>query len=372
MIERKTLLRLHRWVGLAFGALLLVQALTGVALVFRDELEAIVHPELNISIGGEQLPLQQLVDEARAARPQAVLQRAERVQGGSVLFRFLEEEHPYLIALDPRDGQIVREGGLDSWPGEWLFHLHHTLLAGPVGEWVVGVEGLALLFIVVTGPIVWWPGRKRLTSGFRIVRGMGSDRLLRSLHRSAGAALAILVGISATTGAVMTFKEQVRPLFSAGAYVPKPSVKVEARPAGSERVPLDRLIARARRDYGPTELAEFRFQGADAQLVIVYLRDENSLRENAAKQIYFNAYDGTELGYYVPSALPAGNSFIDWQFPIHTGRAAGVIGRMLILTGGIGLVFFTLSGVWLWLSSRRQRKARELKRSTRLAAESSG
>ena len=370
MISRKTLLSLHRWVGLALAALLLVQGLTGVALVFRDELESIVHPELNVAAGGERLSLERLVEAARAARPDAVLQRTKEMEDGAVLFRFAEDGHAYLLAMDPYRGTILHQGGPTAWPGQWLFELHHTLLSGDLGETIVGIEGLALLFIAVTGPIVWWPGRKRLASGFRIVRGAGADRLLRSLHRSAGAALAVMIVVSATTGAVMVFKERIRPLF-ADAYVPKPSPPVDARP-GSARVPVDRLIGQARMDYGPTELVEVRFQGKDAQTVVVYLRDESSLRENAAKQIYFNAYDGVEIGHYVPSALPAGNSFIDWQFPIHTGRAGSLVGRLLILAGGIGIVFFTISGVWLWLSSRRQRKARAIKRADRLALESRG
>lgn len=369
MMTRKTLLSLHRWVGLALAALLLLQALTGVALVFRDEIETIVHPELDIAVAEVRLPLQQLVDTARAARPQAVLQRTEEMDGGAILFRFAEDGHPYHVAIDPYLGTIVREGGLAAWPGQFLFDLHHTLLAGETGEWIVGIEGVALLFIAITGPIIWWPGRKRLASGFRIVRGGGTDRLLRSLHRAAGAALAVVVVVSATTGAVMIFKEQIRPLFAAAdAYVPKPSPKVDVRP-GSARIAVDRLIAQARLNYGLTELVEVRFQGKDAQTVIVYLRDEKSWRANAAKQIYFNAYDGVEIGHYVPSALPAGNSFIDWQFPIHTGSAAGVVGRLLILAGGLGLLFFSISGVWLWLSSRQQRRARELKRADRLALE---
>ena len=370
MNSRKTLLRLHRWVGLALGALLLIQGLTGATLVFRDELEALIHPELNVASGEQRLPLQRLVETARGARPEAVLQRVEAAEGGALLFRFVEDETPYLMALDPVDGRILRQGPLAAWPGEWIFHLHHYLLSGDVGEWIVGIEGFALLFLAITGPIVWWP--KRLASGFRIVRGAGADRLMRSLHRAAGAALAILVLTSAATGTMMIFKEQIRPLFGASGYVPKPSVKIEAQPAGSPRIPVDRLIAQAQRDYGPTPLVETRFQGKDAQVVVVYLRDENSLRENASKQIYFNAYDGTEVGHYVPAALPWGNSFIDWLFPIHTGRAVGLVGRILILLGGIGLVFFTVSGVWLWLSSRRQQRERQLKRAARLAVEGRG
>ena len=373
-MTRKTLLSLHRWIGLALSALLLVQALSGTAMVFRDEIEPVLHPELNVPAEGDRAPLQKLIDTVRAAAPDATLQRFEWSKGGAVLFRLLDAEgEPLLMALDPHSGAILRQGGLGAWPTEWLFHLHDALLSGKTGEWIVGIGGIGLAFIVITGPIVWWPGRKRLKSGFRVIRGAGADRLLRSLHRAAGAALALVILISAATGATMIFKADLQPLLiRADAYVPKPSVKVPAQLPGSARIPVDSLIAKARRDYGPSELMEVRFQGEAAQLVLVYLRDEESARENASKQIYFNAYDGSEVGHYVPSALPAGNSFIDWQFPIHTGRQAGVPGRLLILAGGLGLIFFTVSGAWLWLSSRRQRKARALKRSARLATEGRG
>lgn len=373
-MTRKTLLKLHRWIGLAFAALLLVQALSGTAMVFRDELEPLVHPELEVSGGGARAPLQELVDTVRAAAPDAKLLRFEWSRGGAVLFRLLDANgEPMLMALDPRSGTILRQGGLGTWPTEWLFHLHDALLSGKVGEWIVGLGGIALIFIVITGPIVWWPGRKRLKTGFRVIRGAGADRLLRSLHRAAGAALALVILISAGTGVTMIFKPNLQPLLmSADAYVPKPMVDVPEKPAGSERLSVDTLIAKARHDYGPSELMEVRFQGEAAQVVLVYLRDEASARENASKQIYFNAYDGSEVGHYVPSALPAGNSFIDWQYPIHTGRQAGPLGRLLILLGGVGLIFFTVSGAWLWLSSRRQRRAREEKRTARLLAEGRG
>jgi uncharacterized iron-regulated membrane protein len=45
-------------------------------------------------------------------------------------------------------------------------------------------------------------------------------------------------------------------------------------------------------------------------------------------------------------------------YTIHTGRAGGWAGRAVLQCAGLALVFFSVSGVWLWFSARRQRLAR--------------
>ena len=73
--SRATLLKLHRWVGLGVAALLLVQGTTGSLLVFRDEIDHAMHPELTLTAAGERRPVQELIDVVRASAPQATLQR---------------------------------------------------------------------------------------------------------------------------------------------------------------------------------------------------------------------------------------------------------------------------------------------------------
>ena len=55
------------------------------------------------------------------------------------------------------------------------------------------------------------------------------------------------------------------------------------------------------------------------------------------------------------------NTAYDWLFTIHTGKAGGLLGRLIVLAGGVSLVFFAGSGVWLWFSARRQKQARRAK-----------
>src|SRR3546814_9059037 len=78
MKNRQALLTIHRWLGLTLALLLVVQGGTGVAMVFRDEIEPVIHPELRVAPAPTRLSMQQLFDTVRTTHPDAAITRAER------------------------------------------------------------------------------------------------------------------------------------------------------------------------------------------------------------------------------------------------------------------------------------------------------
>ncbi len=367
MINRATLLKLHRWVGLAVALLLCVQGLTGTLLVFREEIEHLLHPELAVVPAATAVPVQQLVDTVRNAAPEATLQRIRFAEGAAAAMFVMRGAagRPYLVAVDPWRGEILRQGGYERWPTELLFRIHDELLSGRSGEIVVSIEGMALAFLVIAGFILWWPGRRRLKSGFRVITGQGADRAVRTTHRALGGAVAVVLLMSGLTGALLIHRTALQSVLP---MVPRPKFVV-AQVAGHPLTSIDAMLASARREHGPLPLRELRFSGSEGQVVAFYFQDLSSLRPNATRQYFYNAYDGSELGRYEPANLPALNTAYDWLFTIHTGRAARLPGRFVVLIGGLSLVFFVTSGFWLWLSARKQRRARRMKARVRLACE---
>jgi uncharacterized iron-regulated membrane protein len=356
IITRQRLLSWHRWTGAVLALFLLVQGLTGASLVFRDEIEPIVHPELRVEKGAAKVPIQELYDRVGARFPGATIARAEFPQSDeqAVLFKLKDKKAQRLAAIDPYTGRIVRAGGLTTWPFELLFNVHEQLLAGPVGESLIGLEGLGLLFILVTGPIVWWPGRGRIRQGLRMRWKVKADARWRSIHRAGGAIAAFVLLISATTGPLMVWKDGLRGLIQPVAKVvrkPTPTVKEEP---GRTRVPLDSLVASAQRAY-PTALRQLRFSSG-GRVVAVFLDGDRSLRADGTNQVYYNVYDGAELGRYVAGELPAASEFIDWLFTVHTGLWGGIVTRLLMLAAGLALAGLAITGPWLWWSRTQRRR----------------
>lgn len=356
MKNRQSWLRVHRWLGLLVALLVTVQGITGVAMVFRDEIEPIVHPELRIGGGGARLSMQQLFETVQGAHPDAVVSRAEIPEASdqAVLFKLKRnsDKAPILTAIDPFSGRIVRDGGLSTWPVEWLFVVHEQLLAGAAGEYIVGFEGLALLVMAASGLWFWWPGRARLSKGFRVVLGSGNDIKWRTLHRAAGAVAAPLLVLTALTGVLIVWKEPLRSVLGAEG---KPT-PVVAEQTDRALVPLDELVAKARADFGGTPLRQIRFSSG-GRVVAVYLDSDRSIRADGTAQYYFDAYDGSLLATYIAGEQSAASEGVDWLYTVHTGLWGGWPTRLLLLAGGIILVGLSLSGPWLWYSRRSRRKA---------------
>lgn len=362
---RFTMLRLHRWIGLATALLLFIQGMTGSLLVFRDEIEGVLHPELVLETTGSRVPAQFLADLAEEMHVGARVDRLTfgRSSNRAAMARLKDPAgESFYVALDPYQGTVLRNGDITAWPMELLFAFHHELFSGKVGTIIIGVEAILLIWLIGFGLLAWWPGTRRLRQGFRLVRGT-PDRLVRSLHRTVGGLLAVLMLVSATTGVMLVFKTSIGDMIGA---VAKPAPQVAAR-QGEPLLSLDRAVALARARVGNAALVELRLTGNHRQLLTVLFDDTRVLRGNAVDQVFVDRYSGAIVGRHHPARLPTPNTILDWAYTVHTGEALGLLGRLFALASGIVLLLFSVSGFWLWLSRTRQARAKCNAKSTQRA-----
>lgn len=355
-------LSVHRWIGLSVGLLLLIQGLSGTSLVFRQWLEPIVHGALQIEQGTERVPVQALLDTARQASPGYKIDRVDFPESPerAVVLKMsaIDGGDKRLLAIDPYQGDVVRAGGLAAWPFEFMLLLHEEFLVGPAGEWIIGIEGIALLFMAITGLVTWWPAGRRFASGFKVARGKSAEIFWRTLHRAVGAGISLVLIFSALTGALMAFKDPLRSALKlTGEVVDKPSAKTAECP-GQALIPIDTIIADSQRNHGTTALRQLRFPDAQGRGVSVYLASPDSARPLATKIVAYDVHTGRELGNYVPERLPLGNDIVDWLYPLHNGAVLGGLMRFVVFFGGLGLVGLGASGLWLWVKARRRKQAR--------------
>lgn len=358
MIAKARWLKWHRRIGLAVAVLLFVQASTGVTMVFRDAIDRTIHPELTVTPTPSRLPIQVLVDAVRQSRPGATLTRAEfpASRDGTVLFKLKSATGGQILtAVDPYSGRIVRDGGLAKWPTEWLFDVHEQLLAGPVGETIVGCEGFCLIFLAIAGTMTWWPGHNRLRQGFRVKLDGSNEVRWRTLHRALGAGVAVFALLSATTGVLMVWKPTVRMAIGAP---DRPAPNVAKRPNAAP-LPVDRLIANAERAYGPAPLEQLRFSSG-GRVVAVFLHSRRTIQPDGTAQAYYDAYTGAELASYDTGELPASATFVEWLYTVHTGLWGGIVTRLILLCTGIVLTALAFTGPWLWYvrTFRKRRRSR--------------
>lgn len=156
-VARKTLFKLHNAVGLAIVAVVLISALTGIVLSFREQL-SYVPP--SAPVVAEHLPLEQLIAKAEAAgdgSPATDIQLA------------LEPEQPYLVWLDDdAETEVYLDGAgnvLATREGKRgltriLFQLHTGQLLGVFGQALMIAAALGLCLLAWSGVGMWWSRRK--------------------------------------------------------------------------------------------------------------------------------------------------------------------------------------------------------------------
>jgi len=57
-----------------------------------------------------------------------------------------------------------------------------------------------------------------------------------------------------------------------------------------------------------------------------------------------------------PADETAGDTFMAWQFPLHSGRAFGLVGQIMIALGGLVLTGLCATGLWLFARRRSKRR----------------
>src|SRR5438445_207975 len=106
---RRLVFNFHLYAGLAAGLFLVLSGLTGSMIVFREEIEELMHPELlETVVRDEQVPVQKVVDTARQAYPQDKLLsiRMPRAPQQTYLLK-MNSPHDLFVYVDPYSGALL-------------------------------------------------------------------------------------------------------------------------------------------------------------------------------------------------------------------------------------------------------------------------
>jgi uncharacterized iron-regulated membrane protein len=73
---------------------------------------------------------------------------------------------------------------------------------------------------------------------------------------------------------------------------------------------------------------------------------------------YVSMQEGAIAQVRVPRRGSAGDVFVGWQKPLHTGEAFGPLGEAVVFVTGLLPLLFSITGIYLWLARRKPRTRR--------------
>lgn len=197
----KLLRTIHKWLGFSLSFFIILSAISGLILIFKESILRAAHPYLSAAI----------TETQKSGYPEIITKIESQFQDPSVTFlRFPREGmnvfHLWLsdgaqAFIDPISAEINKQWYWYESFTNILFQLHTHLFSGDIGEIIVGCIGLAVIFFLISGVLLWWP-RRRLFKFKEIIPS--SKHLMRS-HYTVGVFFSPIILIPLVTGITMVF-----------------------------------------------------------------------------------------------------------------------------------------------------------------------
>ena len=381
---RRLWLDVHLYLGLLVGALLVVFGLTGSILVFWQEIDEWLNPALlTVAVppagqAGEKgyRPLGQIL----AAAEQAAASESRVTQligpgtheGVVAVYTELPSKAWQRIFVNPYTARVtgVRDFGAYEWvPGNFmdvLFALHFALFLGENGMILVAVAALFLLLSLITGLMVWWPLTAKWRQAFAIRRPTTPVRLNFDIHKTFSLYTCLVLGSVLLSGVWMNWNEPfvwvtqvLSPATRGPAQAPTSTPIIGQAPISAEQA---LAIATTRYPEGRLYLMV-----APADPTGVFLVSRKEVPELSAfwseRMVAVDQYSGEILDVRDPSTRrSSGETFADWQWPLHSGQAFGWPGRLMVFLSGLACPVIYVTGVRMWWRRRRAKRQGPLKK----------
>jgi uncharacterized iron-regulated membrane protein len=369
---RTLAMRLHRWVALALGAWFALLGVTGGVLVWHAELDRALNPAWFAPRACAQRSGTPVADAL------AVFARATQGATATQVMAPADASAAFTVWEKPPAGGLRRQHFVDPHCGAYLgkrawgaarfdrahvvpalYELHRALLLREAGHTAVGFVGLALLFVAVTGLWTAWPRhatREAWKRVFTLKHGASTHRRFYDLHRATGAWLALFLLLMSLTGAYLCFPKQVRALVA----IVLPTSQAEMRKPADMRMPTlspDALVLRAQSLWPDTRWSRLQLPGGGRGAWDVRLLQAAEVRADTGDTRVRLDDAGHVVDHRDPLRGPAGDRLIAWLFPLHSGEALGMVGRVAWSCLGLAPALLFATGLWLWLRRRRRAAA---------------
>lgn len=386
---RHAVVLIHRYLGLTMALFLIVAGLTGSIMAFENEIDAWLNPQLfKTETRGQALSPARLVEQIEREDPRVrvsylsvVRREGETVQVSVRAKDNLAAGKPYELGFnqlfaDPVTGTIVgtRQSGLVQLDREHFIplvvKLHYSLfLPGSWGVWLFGAVALLWTIDCFIGLWLTFPRGRPFMQKWAPAWQIKPKRFNFDMHRAGGLWMwAVLLILAVSSVSLNLYSEVFRPvvaLFSPITSTPFDTREVRSN-YSSPAFDYDKALAIARSEglarhiEAPPDAIGHR---PERGFYFASYRKTDGRTESGLSRVrlYFDDQTGEVIGERGTQKDSAGDVFAQLQYPLHSGRIAGVAGRTLICLVGILVVVLSVTGLVIWWRKQRAHAHRRLR-----------
>ncbi len=355
--------QVHTWTSLVCTGFLLMLCLTGLPLVFHDEIDGALNPATweAANPDGPLLDLDTVLARALENRP-----------GDVPIFMSFDIDRPvvnvttgpsadapgtamHFASFDRTSGELVPPADVGGAVMDFLLQLHTDMFLGLPGMLFLGAMGTLFVAAIVSGVVLYAPFRRKLAFG--TVRRAQSARLKwLDYHNLLGVVTVAWVLVVGLTGVVNTLAtpiidnwktHELADLVAPYADAPQPDVLAS----------LDAAVNRAVAEAPGMELQFVAFPGSGFSTdyhYAIFLHGQTPLTSHIIAPALVSAVDGRfagmrEMPWYVKALSLSG--------PLHFGDYGGLLLKLVWAALDVITIIVLGSGLYLWLVRIRAKRA---------------
>lgn len=365
--------RVHTVSSLVCTLALLLACVTGLPLVFADEIDDWLHPAAAQAAAGEPAGIDAILGDALARRPgwwpEYVVREGEGAGEAAVVVVGLKTslQAPGRIdrlRYDAATGALIdqiaaRPQGAAAWM-QLMRGLHTDLFAGLPGGILMGGMALVFLAAMVSGWVLYGPFMNGRRFG-SVRRGRSARIVWLDLHNLLGYLLlawALLIGV---TGA---FNQLAKPLFARWTATEVRPLALRLRGGHPAGVPqprdwtsLQAAIQTAEQALPGARIGTMLMPGSrygSPHHYLLWAAGDSPLTSRLLQPVLVDARSGTLSAI---ARMPWYLRVLELSRPLHFGDYGGLPLKLLWLVLDLATIVVLASGLWLWLDRWRRATA---------------
>jgi uncharacterized iron-regulated membrane protein len=354
----------HTWSSLICTLFLLVLALTGLPLIFHDELDQLLShvaqaPEMPAD--APRISVDRVAEIARERIPGSVVQfivadRDEPVWRVPMAPSVSASDFSAVVSIDARTGAVLGVAKSYSSPlTAFMLRLHTNLFAGQFGALFLCFIGLNFLASVVSGVVIYAPFMRRHRFG-TLRNEQGSRRRWLDLHNFIGIAITLWLVVVGGTGVVNTLAEQIAAYWQRTGLVDMIAPWRE-QPAPHHIVPPQKALDAAAASAPDMTLSSIAMPGnpfAGVHHYTIFFRGKSPLTARILKPVLIEAETGAVAA---TRNLPWYAQALFVSQPLHFGDYGGLPLKIVWALLDLMTIVILGSGLYLWVARHESRIA---------------
>jgi uncharacterized iron-regulated membrane protein len=349
--------KVHTWSSLVCTLFLLVLCLTGLPLIFSEEVERLQQPPVPVLADGPERSVDALVEAVKQSQPRSFVQfvfwdDTPGVLGVGVADRAdADLDEVRRILLDTHSGLPVAERPPPAGLMPLLLELHRALLAGLPGTLFLSLVAVAFLLSLISGIALYAPfaGER----GFAVIRQKEPRLRWLDRHNVIGMACAAWLLVVGVTGLLNTLES---PLFGAWQAQQLPALldPYRGQPFPSHLSSVDAAVQTAKAalpGMHPTSVGFPYSQFGSPRHFLIWMQGGTKLTEHFFTPVLIDAADGHLAA---ASALPGYLRAVELSRPLHFGDYGGLPLKIVWALLDVGAIIILVSGVYLFVVRRRR------------------